>query len=147
MVRAPACHAGGCEFKPRLSRDKTLSKERVFRLFPIPITLHIPTKQSVRAPHIDMQPRARSNHTRAPQIISNIQVLQIQKTRAYGAGFKFELLPRGYLFFLFFLPFLSALAGFSSSFGSSTFGAGFFSPPRRSFILKVTLISAVSTFE
>ena len=31
MVRAPACHAGGCEFKPRLSREKALSKERAFR--------------------------------------------------------------------------------------------------------------------
>ena len=33
LVRAPACHAGGCEFKPRLSRDKDLSKERSFRFF------------------------------------------------------------------------------------------------------------------
>ena len=32
LVRAPACHAGVCEFKPRLSREKVLSKERTFRL-------------------------------------------------------------------------------------------------------------------
>ena len=30
LVRAPACHAGGCEFKPRLSRDKDLLFEKVF---------------------------------------------------------------------------------------------------------------------
>ena len=30
LVRAPACHAGGCEFKPRLSRDKALLFEKRF---------------------------------------------------------------------------------------------------------------------
>ena len=30
LVRAPACHAGGCEFKPRLSRDKALLFEKCF---------------------------------------------------------------------------------------------------------------------
>ena len=30
LVRAPACHAGGCEFKPRLSREKRFSSGSVF---------------------------------------------------------------------------------------------------------------------
>ena len=33
LVRAPACHAGGCEFKPRLSRDKALLFEKCFSFF------------------------------------------------------------------------------------------------------------------
>ena len=33
LVRAPACHAGGCEFKSRLSRKKSLLKRRLFFLF------------------------------------------------------------------------------------------------------------------
>ena len=45
LVRAPACHAGGCEFKPRLSRDKTLSFERVFRFFK-PSIQQLPKEQA-----------------------------------------------------------------------------------------------------
>ena len=35
LVRAPACHAGGCEFKPRLSREKALSLREGFSFFPL----------------------------------------------------------------------------------------------------------------
>ena len=58
LVRAPACHAGGCEFKPRLSRDKALSLREGFS-FVFSVILSN-AKDPVTAPpssHTSLSPR------------------------------------------------------------------------------------------